>query len=713
MIPFSLALEPSTRKDSANLADQDKPGANDPTVAAGRLCPSCGTPNDASLSVCAQCGKALPPQVTPTRPQGRPILEDAPSLEPTNISSFDELRESESSEETVIRGGAVVPSEPTAERTGTAPQELLRDMGNRLAGRYELLDIIGEGGMGVVYHAKDLELGEDIAIKLLLPHFTKNKSDVQRFKREIVTARKITHPNVIRIHDFGLTKREAFISMELLTGGSLADRMCDPIPFTDAVSIAIGIAEGLGEAHRKGIIHRDVKPHNVMFDAEGTVKILDFGIARLATAHTTTVGFTGTPFYMAPEQADARKVTTRSDVYSLGVLLYELFTGSLPFEDESIIRLALMHANDPVPPPRSVKPDVPPELERIILKCLEKDPANRYETANEVAVALRDMISDYSGVNSLPGHLSTSVPPGRAAHPSRRPPSTPPSTGAVTARPAPQTTGGGGETLHWDQESGAAMRSQLAAPPRRRTGLWVGLALVGIAGAVAGTLGLRSLLSGARVDPTPVAGFPTTVPVTTATAPTVSLVSTEFAARGNRGVASFEVYDVRNGERTLVCKGRRTCSAEVAAIYHDFEFVMEGHKPKIIPQTISDRNHKVGAGVLEPLPTPTPRHTRVARTPRPTRRPPRPTPKATPTPVAGYGYAQLTASPFADVYIKGEKRGQARRLVPVRLKLREGRYRVDLVHPDYGRCSKRIVVRADQHLQIRAKMNGCEIQVSQ
>ena len=276
-----------------------------------------------------------------------------------------------------------VPQEPTQEASITSGIDTI-------AGRYKLKEILGRGGVGVVYRANDTELGEEIAIKVLQGQATRNAADLERFKREIITARKITHANVIRIHDFGMSGDEAFISMELLGGGTLADKIEDgPMALKPGLEIAIGICEGLEAAHQMGIIHRDIKPDNVLFDDSGRPKLVDFGLARLASAPTRTIGFSGTPFYVSPEQAEGGEVTGRSDIYSFGVLLFEMFTGRLPFLADNLVRLAMMHANEQPPTPRSVRPDLSLVLEAVILRCLQKDALVRYGSAAEVAVDLR------------------------------------------------------------------------------------------------------------------------------------------------------------------------------------------------------------------------------------------------------------------------------------------------------------------------------------
>lgn len=300
---------------------------------------------------------------------------------PARGPAADPLGPAKSGELTNPRGAAV--QEPRHE--GSVTQGV-----DTIAGRYKLKEILGRGGVGVVYRANDMDLGEEIAIKVLQGQATRNKQDLERFKREIITARKITHANVIRIHDFGMSGDEAFISMELLGGGTLADKIEDgPMAIKPGLEIALGICGGLEAAHQMGIIHRDIKPDNVLFDDTGRPKLVDFGLARLASAPTRTIGFSGTPFYVSPEQAEGGEVTGRSDIYSLGVLLFEMFTGRLPFLADNLVRLAMMHANEPPPTPRSVRPDLSPILEAIILRCLQKDALVRYESAAEVAVDLR------------------------------------------------------------------------------------------------------------------------------------------------------------------------------------------------------------------------------------------------------------------------------------------------------------------------------------
>lgn len=273
-----------------------------------------------------------------------------------------------------------------------APDEELMEGWERkkLGGRFELLEKVGEGGMGVVFRARDLALDEVVAVKVLQRSLTQSADDIRRFKREIKTARRISHSNVIRIHEFGIEQGEAYICMELLSGGDLASRIADgPLETDEALEIAIAIADGVSAAHAEGIVHRDLKPHNVLFDDKGVVKLLDFGIARFTASKTHTVGIIGTPHYMSPEQSEGLPVSAESDVYSLGILYFELFTGRLPFEGGSLARLAVAHATLEPPRPRDFRPDLPAPIEAVILKALQKKKEDRYADAGELLRALQ------------------------------------------------------------------------------------------------------------------------------------------------------------------------------------------------------------------------------------------------------------------------------------------------------------------------------------
>jgi serine/threonine-protein kinase len=284
------------------------------------------------------------------------------------------------------------PTVPTA----TAGAVLGR--GQVFADRYEVLGTLGKGGMGVVYRARDRQLDEVVALKLLRPEaLASDPTLLERFKQEIKLARRITHRNVLRTHDFGETAGVPYISMEYLEGVTLKDlvRNRGALPLGVGLSIAKQMCHGLGAAHEGGVVHRDIKPQNMLILPEtAELKIMDFGISRVSSVEPGAEGLTtagtvmGTPDYMPPEQAQGRPADFRSDLYSLAVVLFEAFTGKLPFKGESPMAVVVAHIQQAPPRPRSVNPKIPPELEAAILKGLAKDPARRWQTTDEVLEAL-------------------------------------------------------------------------------------------------------------------------------------------------------------------------------------------------------------------------------------------------------------------------------------------------------------------------------------
>jgi serine/threonine protein kinase len=259
--------------------------------------------------------------------------------------------------------------------------------------RYDLLDKLGSGGMGIVYKARDRETGEIIALKVLRSTLTDDPTFVERFRNELRLARRITHHNVCRIYDFNRVDDSAFISMEFVDGDSLREVLCrlGKLEVPQVLNIAMQICAGLGEAHSQGIIHRDLKPENVMLDRFGDVKLMDFGIARsLDTRSTATGSFLGTPAYMAPEQAEGKPADRRSDIYSLGLVLYEMSTGQAAFSGDTPLAVALKQIRETPPSPRNLQPGLPAQVEYVILKCLCKDPAKRFQAVAEVEAALAE-----------------------------------------------------------------------------------------------------------------------------------------------------------------------------------------------------------------------------------------------------------------------------------------------------------------------------------
>jgi CheY-like chemotaxis protein len=266
--------------------------------------------------------------------------------------------------------------------------------GDFFAGRYEILETIGAGGMGVVYKARDRELNEDVAIKLLRPDILKgDETAIERLKAETRLARRISHPHVVRTHDFGEHQGTCYVTMEYVEGMTVR-RLIDTrgrLSVSAALAVAAQLAGALDVAHRVGVVHRDVKPQNLLLDADGALKVMDFGVARLVertTALTQAGMVVGTPAYMSPEQLLAEDVDGRSDLYSAGVVLYECLTGRLPFEAPSPISLIAKLLHDAPDPPESVNPDIPPALSALILRLLAKSADQRPKSAAELGQLL-------------------------------------------------------------------------------------------------------------------------------------------------------------------------------------------------------------------------------------------------------------------------------------------------------------------------------------
>jgi eukaryotic-like serine/threonine-protein kinase len=257
-----------------------------------------------------------------------------------------------------------------------------------LGGRYEIDSVLGRGGMAEVYLGTDRVLGRRVAVKVLEPQFARDASFVARFRREAQSAAALNHPNVVNVFDTGSDDGTHFIVMEYVQGKTLSQIIQDaPLLPERAVEIAQSVAEALAFAHENGIIHRDVKPGNIMLTPNGDVKVMDFGIARATTSEslTQTATVLGTATYFSPEQAQGEPVDARSDVYSLGCVLYEMLTGQPPFTGDSPVAIAYKHVReDPVAPSRLNK-DIPPHLDAIVMKAMAKNPANRYQSAAEMA----------------------------------------------------------------------------------------------------------------------------------------------------------------------------------------------------------------------------------------------------------------------------------------------------------------------------------------
>jgi eukaryotic-like serine/threonine-protein kinase len=264
--------------------------------------------------------------------------------------------------------------------------------GNTLIdGRYRILRRIGSGGMADVYCAEDGHLGRQVAIKVLHRRFAQDQEFVERFRREAKSAAGLNHPNVVGVFDRGEHEGTYYIAMEFLTGRTLKDIVTSeaPLPQERVIDVGSQILEAAGFAHRHGVIHRDFKPHNVIVDEHGHAKVTDFGIARAGASEMTETGsIMGTAQYLSPEQAQGHAVTATSDIYSIGVMLYEMLAGRLPFEGDSAVAVALKHLSEPPPPISQWRPDVHPALEAVVMAALAKDPAHRWQSAEDLAAAL-------------------------------------------------------------------------------------------------------------------------------------------------------------------------------------------------------------------------------------------------------------------------------------------------------------------------------------
>jgi eukaryotic-like serine/threonine-protein kinase len=258
-------------------------------------------------------------------------------------------------------------------------------------GRYRIQRKLGSGGMADVYLAEDQELGRRVAIKILNGRHANDDQFIERFRREAKNAAALNHPNIVSIYDRGNAEDTYYIAMEYLDGKTLKELIIGrgAAPVNVAIEYARQILSALRFAHRHGIVHRDIKPHNVLVDGEGRVKVTDFGIARAGTSQMTETGsIVGTAQYLSPEQAKGGEVDQRSDLYSLGVVLYELLTGKTPFEGDTPVEIAMKHLSNAPKPPSKLRPDIPEELDMVILRALAKNPDDRYQSADEMEADL-------------------------------------------------------------------------------------------------------------------------------------------------------------------------------------------------------------------------------------------------------------------------------------------------------------------------------------
>jgi serine/threonine protein kinase/Tfp pilus assembly protein PilF len=310
-------------------------------------CPKCNADNPDTMKFCGECGTRLP------------TIEDIDVTE-----------------------------------TMEAPKEELIT-GTTFAGRYQIIEELGKGGMGKVYRALDKELNEEVAIKLIKPKIAKDKETIERFKNELKIARRISHRNVGRMYELMEDRGSHFITMEYVPGQDLRGliRQTGQLTTGKAIAIAKEICEGLEEAHHHGVVHRDLKPSNIIIDRDGNARILDFGIAKsIAGKAITDAGvMIGTPEYMSPEQVEGKEVDFRSDIYSLGIILFEMTTGRVPFEGDTPFTVGVKHKSELPKNPKDINSQIPDDLNNVIIKCLEKEKEKRYQNAGEVRSELANI----------------------------------------------------------------------------------------------------------------------------------------------------------------------------------------------------------------------------------------------------------------------------------------------------------------------------------
>ena len=271
--------------------------------------------------------------------------------------------------------------------------------GNFLVNRYEIIEKIGSGGMADVYKAKDSALNRLVAIKVLKPDYSSDAGFVRKFRAEAQSAAGLSHPNIVNVFDVGAENNTYFIVMELVQGITLKNYidMKGKLEIREALNISVQIAQGLSAAHDNRIIHRDIKPQNIIMSRDGKVKVTDFGIAKMADSTTVTTTAAGTVHYISPEQARGGYSDEKSDIYSLGITMYEMLTGKVPFEGETNVAVALLHIEGEMTPPSQLEPSIPKSFEKIILKCTQKKPENRYPSARALIADLRKVLSQPDG----------------------------------------------------------------------------------------------------------------------------------------------------------------------------------------------------------------------------------------------------------------------------------------------------------------------------
>jgi serine/threonine protein kinase len=529
--------------------------------------------------------------------------------------------------------------------------------GSLLSGRYEILDAIGHGGMGVVYKARDIDLDETVAIKVIRTDGTGKSTDLdRRFRSEIKLARRITHPNVCRIHDYNHAGHLTYIIMEYVPGTDLRHvlRQRGRLPAEEALAIVLQVAHGLEAVHRHGVVHRDLKTPNLMRTPDGTVKLMDFGIAK-SLAGDATIGATatgqivGTPEYMSPEQASGGTVDARSDIYALGVVLFELLTGELPFHGDTPVSTILKLLHEPPPLEGTLRARIPEPVVPILRKALTKDPRERHATASELIAELRQAASSMTSQGDLSptveGETHTAILKARLV--TSTPAALQVATGIAKARPPRPTA----------SPRTPALGRISQRPWLGHRMLW-GVVLT-LAIPLAGFLTLQRVRSHDRTDltdPPRSAPRPASAPSTPSPTPRESIASEPRVATSVPPTLGPSSPPVTFATRAVASR-------------------------TVVPRAAPPRT--VDTFPAPPKASPSPELVAVASAPSPERRPALP----------AMGSLRIGVTPYAEVAVDGVVVGTT----PMgALPLEVGRHTVRLTHPDYQPLQRVVAIRSGE-----------------
>ena len=541
--------------------------------------------------------------------------------------------------------------------------------GTVVAGRYELRQMLGRGGMGIVYRAFDRALEEEVALKILRPDVAATADLERRFRSEIKLARRVRHRNVCGIHEYGQDGPIHFIAMELVAGEDLKRQLQahGPMPPAEAWDVAAQIAEGLDAIHHAEIVHRDLKAHNIMRDARGVVRVMDFGIAKalgMASGGATVTGqIIGTPEYMSPEQARGDHIDSRSDIYSLGIVVFEIFTGSVPFRGETPIATLFKHIQDP--PPLEGQSAIPPRLVPILKRALAKDPADRFESASAMAAALRAGPAE-DGARGSEATVVFSVPTvvGPPGAPALGPRDTPGERRSADTKVSPPTQSSA------PPRRAPARPSRPAPQPPRSGSRFATPVLIG------------AVLAGATMIGATLFYFPSRAAVSASPepAPPVSIAGSTSAPASPIVEASPEIRPLDTPPPSVAISPRAQASAMPAPA-----------RPTPAPSVLAPRSSPALVARTERAPSPSP----LARAPAPA------VPPSSVGAAPGQGTVRIRVLPWADVEVDGEPKGST----PLRpLALSAGSHILRFRHPDFRLLIKRITVRADETLTVEVDL---------